>query len=243
MNRAQRRAAERFARKSVQTSTQISAAQLAANQANAQLSTGPRTEEGRAISSRNAIKTGLTGLAVLLPSDDLAEYEANLLANHQRFQPVGLLEHNLVQAVTDTEWRLRRISSLEHAVFAKGRIDFKDQCPDPETKDPVRRGALLDLLTMQAYFKELRNLQLQESRLSRRREKDIAELRQLQQNRIEREAQALEEAAELYLAAQKAEIPFTPPENGFVFSNDQILAFIAATQTPKTREIVVRRAA
>ena len=45
-------------------------AQLAANQANAQLSTGPNTEEGKAASSRNNLTHGLTyrgGMFVLLP--------------------------------------------------------------------------------------------------------------------------------------------------------------------------------
>jgi hypothetical protein len=36
---------------------------------NAQLSTGPRSAEGKAV-SMNAVKTGLTGRTVLLPSDD-----------------------------------------------------------------------------------------------------------------------------------------------------------------------------
>ena len=38
-----------------------SPAQLAANRANAQLSTGPRTEQGKAISSRNNFKHGFRG--------------------------------------------------------------------------------------------------------------------------------------------------------------------------------------
>ena len=48
--------------------------QLAANQANSQLSTGPKTPEGKATSSLNAVKTGLTGRTVLLPGDDAAAY-------------------------------------------------------------------------------------------------------------------------------------------------------------------------
>jgi hypothetical protein len=43
------------------TAHSLSEAQLAANRANAQLSTGPRTEIGKRLSSVNAVKTGLTG--------------------------------------------------------------------------------------------------------------------------------------------------------------------------------------
>jgi len=55
--------------------TKISERRLAANRANAQLSTGPRTEEGKAVSSLNAVKTGLCGRIVLVPSEeDVAAY-------------------------------------------------------------------------------------------------------------------------------------------------------------------------
>jgi len=36
-------------------------AQIRANQANAQHSTGPKTEEGKTISARNNLRVGLTG--------------------------------------------------------------------------------------------------------------------------------------------------------------------------------------
>jgi hypothetical protein len=56
--------------------------QIAANQANAQLSTGPRTEPGKAASSLNALKTGLTGRTILLPSDDVDAYTKHLERLH-----------------------------------------------------------------------------------------------------------------------------------------------------------------
>jgi len=67
MNRSQRRAAERIAQKtsaaaahqSTSSNTNpISDAQLAANRANAQSSTGPKSETGRAHSALNSLKTG-----------------------------------------------------------------------------------------------------------------------------------------------------------------------------------------
>jgi len=51
------------------------AAQIAANQANAQSSTGPKSEDGKKRSSLNALKTGLTGRTVLMPGDDAKAYQ------------------------------------------------------------------------------------------------------------------------------------------------------------------------
>jgi hypothetical protein len=80
---------------------------LAANRANAQLSTGPKTPEGKAVSSLNAVKTGLTGRAVLLASEDVAAYEEHIERFRRTFQPVGDHETQLVQNLADTQWRLR----------------------------------------------------------------------------------------------------------------------------------------
>src|SRR5689334_12138576 len=77
IRRAMERKARKLEKKRLQAETLSEARQLS-NQANAQLSTGPRSEEGRAKSSLNAVKTGLTGRTVLLPSDDVAEYERHL---------------------------------------------------------------------------------------------------------------------------------------------------------------------
>ncbi|MBV9034055.1 MAG: hypothetical protein JO182_06140, partial [Acidobacteriaceae bacterium] len=85
---------------------------LAANRANAQLSTGPRTDAGKAKSSLNAVKTGLTGRTVLLPNDEVAAYEAHIERFRKEFQPVGDQETHLVQSLADTQWRLDRIPNL-----------------------------------------------------------------------------------------------------------------------------------
>ena len=50
------------------------AAQFAANQANAQHSTGPLTDQGKAASARNRLNHGFRSSTVLLPGDDRAEY-------------------------------------------------------------------------------------------------------------------------------------------------------------------------
>jgi hypothetical protein len=160
---------------------------LAANRANSLLSTGPRTENGKRKSSLNAVKTGLTGVTVLLPADDAAEYQRHIAAYQNELQPAGLEESELVQSLADISWRLRRIPALEMAIYARGSVLYADQF---EEEDPAVRRGLIELQTHLVYEKQLRNLQLQEARLVRRREKETAELRRLQEARKQREQQA-----------------------------------------------------
>jgi hypothetical protein len=87
---------------------------LAANRANAQLRIGPNTPKGKAKSSLNAVKTGLTGRTMLLADEEeAAAYRAHLARFEQEFQPVGEQERTLVQNLADTQWRLDRIPNLE----------------------------------------------------------------------------------------------------------------------------------
>ena len=150
------------------------------------------------------MRTALTGRTVLLLSDDIAEYERHLAAYAEEFAPVGLLETNLVQSIADADWRLRRIPGLESALFAKGRIEFAELFNE---QDLALRPHLIDAHTFITYEKQIRNLHVQEARLARRREKEIAELRGLQNKRIESRIQK-----------KQQEIP----TNGFVFSAREI---------------------
>ncbi|HWE39682.1 MAG TPA: hypothetical protein VG406_24245 [Isosphaeraceae bacterium] len=58
------------------TKTQLSAAQLAARRANALLSTGPRTPEGKAVASMNAVTHGLCTTVAVLPGESVEEFQA-----------------------------------------------------------------------------------------------------------------------------------------------------------------------
>ena len=89
---------------------ETSEARRNANRANAQHSTGPRTEEGKAKSSMNAVKTGLTGRTVLLPTDDIHAYYDHLDRHFAEFSPATDKEKALTQTIADTEWRLLRIA-------------------------------------------------------------------------------------------------------------------------------------
>ena len=153
----------------------------------------------------------MTGRTVLLHSDDAAEYQRHIAAYQKEFSPVGQRECDLVQSIADTVWRLLRIPALEMAIYAKGRLEFADAFND---HDEALRSGLIELETFLKYEKQLRNLQLQESRLGRRREKEIAELRQLQQERKAKETALAEQAA----VCAKPEIQTAAAATGFEFS-------------------------
>jgi hypothetical protein len=215
-----------------------SAARLAANRANSLLSTGPRTPEAKAAVSLNAVKTGLTGHTVLLPSDDAARYQTHILAYENEFQPVGPEECALVQSIADTRWRLARIPGLEMALFTKGRLEFDAVFQDHAH---VNRAVMIEMHTMLIYEKQFKNLQLQESRLVRRREKEMAELRQLQQERKTKEAAALDHAARAYLLAHHRHQPFDFAALGFEFSKQRFDVHLAAL-TPARKDHLMQKA-
>ncbi len=105
-------------------SADLSDAQLTANRANAQLSTGPKTETGRAISSQNRTTHGLArhnGAFTLLPTEDPNGFEAlkaSLAAEHQ---PSTETESILVNGMAESHWLANRAQTLQNT------------CLDPQT--------------------------------------------------------------------------------------------------------------
>ncbi len=200
-----------------------SEAQLTANRANSQLSCGPKTPEGKAKSSLNAITTALTGRTILLPSDDATLYEQHLRDFEKELRPMNRREIGLVQSLADIEWRRDRIPALQMAIFAKGRVEFANLFNEyPAAQRPM----LIELHTFITYEKQLRNLQIQEARLWRQREKSNAELRQLQQERHQREKQDLETLGKLYMAAKHDKKPFDPVAIGFDYSIEDVELYL-----------------
>ncbi len=197
-----------------------SAARLTANRANSLLSTGPTSAAGKAKSSMNAVKTGLTGRTVLLPSDDTVAYQQHLDRHFAEFSPATDKESALVQTVADTEWRLLRIAPLEAGIYAVGRRKLADLFP--EEKDPANRAALIEVEIFMTFRKDLSNLCLQERRLRNQRNADVAQLTQLQKDRLDKHAADRKRALALYKSSRKLGVPFAPAFFGFVFSTEEL---------------------
>jgi len=96
-------------------------AQINANRQNAQHSAGPTSEAGKAKSSLNSVRTGLTGRSVLLPTDDVEIYQQHVARIFSDLAPATDRERAVVQTIADTEFRLLRIVPLEASILAIGR--------------------------------------------------------------------------------------------------------------------------
>src|SRR5215204_4933057 len=98
----------------------ISEERLAANRANAQKSTGPKTLEGRAASRMNALKHGLLSQEVLICSPHRYESEAELFALYDRFrdelQPMGPLELMLCDQIVTIKGSVNGIDMFRLAI-------------------------------------------------------------------------------------------------------------------------------
>ena len=90
-----------------------SPAQLEANRKNSQLSTGPKTPEGKAISRANSYKHGLTGEGVVLPHEDATEVARRAQAMQTDMAPNNELARNLVIKITLATFRLERCALHE----------------------------------------------------------------------------------------------------------------------------------
>jgi hypothetical protein len=107
-------------------------AQTKANRENAQKSTGPRTEEGKAVVSQNAVKHGLFAAEAVITGENPADYQAY----HDQFlaelAPYGMIEIMLAERIVSLAWRLQRAERMQNQV-----ID--DMIGREVTNNPARR--------------------------------------------------------------------------------------------------------
>jgi len=100
-------------------------AQIEANQANAQKSTGPRTPEGKAIVAQNAVKHGLRAQEVVIKGEDPQEFELYRQGMLGELAPAGHTESALAERIVGLSWRLRRAERLQGAAVETLAVEKK----------------------------------------------------------------------------------------------------------------------
>ncbi len=81
------------------------------------LSGGPRTEAGKAVSSMNSLKHGLTAKTVVLPGENKADFDRLHQQLIEEHAPAGALETELVAEIAACLWRLQRARRYESKVL------------------------------------------------------------------------------------------------------------------------------
>jgi hypothetical protein len=190
-------------------------AQIAANQANSKLSTGPTSEAGRQTVRANAVKHSFCSkVHTLLPGeqDPFAEHLQDYI---KTYAPVGAPEEDLVRSLADSNWRLKKITALERALLTRL------ETVEPEAYDDT--------------LKELRRAATYGNRTQRTMEKTRAALKEMQSARKSAYEKTQQEAILLtQLAHLKGEHPdqakeFPSPElcGGFVYELPEVARLIA----------------
>src|ERR1039457_2456346 len=98
-------------------------AQITANRANAQKSTGPRSVEGKSASRFNALKHSIDAATIVIPGEEPADYDA--LAAHylHEYRPQSASESFHVDTMLRADWHKRRLQNVEadlyHTILAE----------------------------------------------------------------------------------------------------------------------------
>ena len=182
-------------------------------------STGPRMPEGKQASSHNALRHGLTGRIVVLPSEDIGVYHTFCKELMADLAPETPVERQYAQTFCDTQWRLNRARSIEDSMLALGHFEGATV---PGIDHPEIQAALTAAKVFRHDSKSFMNLTLYEQRLQRTQKEALRQLQELQARRRAAENIAKAEAAALRnLNKTKGESSETAPEAAprqFVFS-------------------------
>jgi hypothetical protein len=202
-------------------------AQLTANRENAQLSRGPRTQEGKKRARLNAFRHGLTGQIIMHTPEDAQAFKEHCDGIREALVPVGALEIHLAQAIAEDRWRLNRARALENSISPSARANIFSRTP---ATTPKSTAAFAQGRTWMTHAHELHLLTTYENRIRRSVEKNTAELNALQTQRKAAIAKAEEEARLLVQLAEAEGGDYDPADDfpaesqplGFVFSRSAI---------------------
>ena len=131
--------------------------QIEANRRNAQLSTGPVTEEGKTRSRQNAVRHGLTAETVIDALEDAEDYAAFEMAITADYDAQSAVERELVLRLASLLWRLRRATAIESGLFkiqAKQLLQFRQRRSAHQNRKDIIGSPYGDALAAEDYTRQ-----------------------------------------------------------------------------------------
>lgn len=119
--------------------------QVQANRSNAKLSTGPKSDEGKAIVAKNALKHGILSREVFIDEGLKKDFEEMKGNFYLQFEPQGQLELFLLERVITCAWRLSVLTRIEAQIYEKEDSNSWE-------KDPQIKRAFLSSYTRNALY-------------------------------------------------------------------------------------------
>jgi hypothetical protein len=174
------------------------AAQILANRANAQRSTGPVSIEGKQNSRFGALTHGLTSKQVVLPHENREEFEQLRAGFMRDYKPANAVEETMVDRIAQAYWRSQRAYAAETAFLANRIESLQEQNPD---LDPDAAAALMFIEP--AEMARMRLIMRYVNSAERVFNKAVADLQKAQQER--RKLLENEEPAEIGFVSQQPE--------------------------------------
>ena len=104
--------------------------QIESNRRNAQHSTGPRTPEGKAASSMNALKSGIDAESNIIPGEDAAALTSLAERLYQDCQPQTVIESLLVDDIVRDTWLLTRLARIDAQILIHTMEDTNYPSPN-----------------------------------------------------------------------------------------------------------------
>ena len=99
-------------------------AQTTANQANSQLSTGPRTPEGKSAAAQNSTKHGLTAAyPVIRSEEERTQFETLTAKFEHEVRPAGQSEMTIFKQLILAAWNIDRCHRLESDLSSTSDVD------------------------------------------------------------------------------------------------------------------------
>ena len=140
-----------------------SPAKIEANRSNSRLSTGPQTGIGKAASSANATRHGLTSTRVVIKGESQEEFDALLAGLFVAHKPANLAEETIVQQIAANYWRLLRARRIEAGMFNDVICEAADETAaflaNEKQFDNIRRYATTIENAYHRAIEQLRRLQ------------------------------------------------------------------------------------
>lgn len=111
----------------MRTESQRSERQREASRINGAKSRGPKTPEGKQISSMNALRHEVLAQNVLIKGESRPHFESLVRQLFAEFQPLPGTETSLVESMAVSRWRLYRLWAIEAAAVSHEVVNHKEK--------------------------------------------------------------------------------------------------------------------